>query len=337
MECYETFGARLESRLTLGGGRVRVEITIRNELNAFLREDFTGGGEGQDAEFGLAGIAKAGFGSLQGRVVVAGMANELPGAFGDAAGNRVEEVFVECSGDQDAERSVGSEEAFAIDGFAEFAGEATQDLNFGVAFPESGSGEKLAGFQGQARSEGIAHGADTASGGCSEQRPENGREQVRVLVGVDVRDDDSGRLNFANLCSGFGRDLVCVHATGDGASGEGRHAIAKVGRGGERWELAGGKNRVAVDEEHMAADAQTREGFSQVHGFGEGGAVGHQRGRGDDSAGVSLDDGPVYARSVAKVICVDDQAAHGASLAGRGRGTVQRLYDGAARGRRRKA
>jgi len=32
-----------------------------------------------------------------------------------------------------------------------------------------------------------------------------------------------------------------------------------VGRRGERWKLAGGKNRVAVGEEHMAADAQARE------------------------------------------------------------------------------
>jgi hypothetical protein len=55
-----------------------------------------------------------------------------------------------------------------------------------------------------------------------------------------------------------------------------------------------------------------------LYGLGERGTVGHERRRGDDAMGVSLQNGPVHAQSVAKIVRIDDQTPHPASLAGTG-------------------
>ena len=56
--------------------------------------------------------------------------------------------------------------------------------------------------------------------------------------------------------------------------------------------------------------------FGQLHRLGECRTIGHQRGRGHDSADVGLDDGPVYAGGESEIIRIDDQPPHPASLAG---------------------
>src|SRR5271163_1065851 len=66
----------------------------------------------------------------------------------------------------------------------------------------------------------------------------------------------------------------------------------------------------------MATHAETRNRFCQADGVFERAPVGHQRGGGHDSASMGLDDGAIDARGEAKVIGIDDQTAHGVSLAG---------------------
>ena len=48
------------------------------------------------------------------------MAYKFPGTFGNAFGNGMEQRFVECPGDLDAQRSVSGYEAFVIDGAMNF-------------------------------------------------------------------------------------------------------------------------------------------------------------------------------------------------------------------------
>ncbi len=114
----------------------------------------------------------------------------------------------------------------------------------------------MAGSQRQARSKGIAHSANSAIGRRPQQWTQNLGEQMSVLVCVEVRYGDACGLDLANLRGGFGSDFVGVHAAGDGACGECGHAVAEVGRGGERGKLPRGKNRLAVGEHDMAANAQ---------------------------------------------------------------------------------
>ena len=149
-----------------------------------------------------------------------------------------------------------------------------------------------------------------------------------MFVGVNVRDVNSGRLYLANLGGSFGFDLLWIDPPGEGAGGEGLKAVSKtrcsrVG-GGESWNCLRRKHGLAVDEYDVAADTQIRDSVCQLHGFGEGGSVGHERGGSYDPIGVCLDDGAIHATGESEIIGIDDQAPHRASLAGRTRGaTVQ--------------
>ena len=99
---------------------------------------------------------------------------------------------------------------------------------------------------------------------------------MRVLVGVDVRDGNAGRLNLADLRRGFGGDLPGVHASSDRTRGEGRHAVAEVGRSGDREKVCCRKNRPTIGEDNMAANAQFWKVFCQLCGFQKSQAVRHQ-------------------------------------------------------------
>src|SRR5580698_2398968 len=101
------------------------------------------------------------------------MANEFPSALRKAAGNRVEEGFIERTGDFDAESAVRRGKAFAVDGDAEFAGEGTQDADFGEASPQIRTSQQFAGTQGQPWAKGIAQGIYTAAGRGAEQRAQH--------------------------------------------------------------------------------------------------------------------------------------------------------------------
>src|SRR5580700_2540464 len=76
----------------------------------------------------------------------------------------------------------------------------------------------------------------------------------------------------------------------------------------------------------MAAHAEARNSLCQIHRVVEGAPVGHQRGRSNDAAGMSLDNGAIDARGEAKVIGIDDQSPHRASLAGGSRATEGLRY-----------
>src|ERR1035438_2835856 len=70
------------------------------------------------------GAPGADYRSLQVRIVVAGMADEFPSAFRNAAGDRVEQSLVECSSDYNAEGAVGGREPFPDYGLAKRCREA---------------------------------------------------------------------------------------------------------------------------------------------------------------------------------------------------------------------
>jgi len=142
---------------------------------------------------------------------------------------------------------------------------------------------------------------------------------MRVLVGVDVRNDNSGRLNFANLRRRFGGDFVGIHSAGDRSGGELFETVAKMSRRGERGKLVGAKNGLAIDQNDVATDAQIRRARDQFSCFSECLAVRHQRGRGHDAVRVGLDDGAIHTGSESEIIRVHDQTPHVASLAGRRR------------------
>src|SRR6202023_3451446 len=111
--------------------------------NAFLQQYFPRGWQSQHTEFRLPRLAQPGSCHLQIRIVISGMADEFPGALRDAAGNRVEQHFVEGAGDDDTEPAVGRDEAVAVYGFTNLSREATQDSEFGMPSPQPRAPQKF--------------------------------------------------------------------------------------------------------------------------------------------------------------------------------------------------
>ena len=66
----------------------------------------------------------------------------------------------------------------------------------------------------------------------------------------------------------------------------------------------------------MAANPQRGYALRQLHSLVEGRTVRHQGGGGDDAARVSLNDRSIHAGGETKIVGIDDQPPHAASLAG---------------------
>ena len=55
-----------------------------------------------------------------------------------------------------------------------------------------------------------------------------GREDVRMLMGIEVRDGNSGRLDFTDLCQGFRLDLLGIDPSRQRASCETRQSLGEA-------------------------------------------------------------------------------------------------------------
>ena|ERR1700758_204537 len=137
-----------------------------------------------------------------------------------------------------------------------------------------------------------------------------------MFVRVDVRNHNSSRLNLLNLCPGLTFNLCSIQTPGKGTRSERLEPVAEFSRTSNCGEPGGVKYWVAVDQYDVAADTQGGGGFRHLCGLAEGGTVCHERGRGNDTESVRLDDGAVHACSESEVIRVDDEPPQTASLAG---------------------
>ena len=103
----------------------------------------------------LPGFTQPRLARLQILIVVPGMANKLPCAFGNAAGDRVKQCLIESTRYHDAERTVRCSEPFSIDRFAELAGESAENANFDITRPKARAGEQVVGPQGSRGPKGL--------------------------------------------------------------------------------------------------------------------------------------------------------------------------------------
>lgn len=134
---------------------------------------------------------------------------------------------------------------------------------------------------------------------------------MRVLVAVDVRNFDSGRLQLANLCRGFDLQLFGIEASRQGTGSKGFQAITKTaitGRKGRKFLCL--NCWLAINQHDMAAHAQAGHRLRQSHCIVERPTICHHSGRSYDPACVPFDDAAVYSRGESEVVGIDDQAAH---------------------------
>src|SRR5215475_12874727 len=99
---------------------------------------------------------------------------------------------------------------------------------------------------------------DAAIPCCAEKRVEYLRKDVRVLVGVHVRNGESCGLNLLNLRFCLRCNFTGLHASGQGMRSEPFESIAESSRIGDRWEFGGVQDRFTIDQHDVAADTQSR-------------------------------------------------------------------------------
>jgi hypothetical protein len=150
-------------------------------------------------------LAQAGGDGAESVVDMAGMADEFVCAFGHDLEEMVEGVCVEMAGGGDAEGSFGGEKGIGIELLEEGIVQALERAELEAA-------NEAAALNTPRRFEGIAQSVYAAGGGGAGERSYDGREEMRVFVGVDVADLKAGVLQLADLCSGFAFDLGFVEA-----------------------------------------------------------------------------------------------------------------------------
>jgi hypothetical protein len=82
----------------------------------------------------------------------------------------------------------------------------------------------------------------------------------------------------------------------------------------QRGKLARGELRLAIHQHHVAAHPQRWRGVGQFDGFFDGRGARHQRGAGQPSGPMQLDDGAVDPRGQPKIVGIEDKTAHWLSL-----------------------
>ena len=202
-----------------------------------------------------------------------------------------------------------------MDDSTESSGQFVEDPYFQTALPGPWRHKDW-----QPGSERIAYGPDTASLGRSQQRPQRPGEHMRVLVRVEVRNRDAGRLKPTNLSCGFGFDLFPLEAAEERALGETTQTVAKscaifAVRVHEGRHLRSVQNRRTINQDHVAADAQLRGASGLLHRVLKGGPIGHQSGGRHHTLAVRLYNGAIDTRGEAKVVSIDNEAAHAAIVA----------------------
>lgn len=157
-------------------------------------------------------------------------------------------------------------------------------------FPEDAKGMELEaateGIWGEAGTpgwfKGIANGWNRAPMSYAQEWPRDGWEEMSVLVGIEMRNGDTGALQLLNLGECFAFNLVFA----DNATQESLYEVEERRPEGfaigakQRGDAAGFRNRRAVGEDNMAANSESRMGVGDRDSIVEGRAGGHEGGRG---------------------------------------------------------
>jgi len=114
----------------------------------------------------------------------------------------------EGAGGEDPDGTIGSEESFVLDDTAEAGLETAEKKDLSAASFGSVSG----GVDAPERLEGIANHADSRCSGGAENRAQNMREHVQMLVRVDMGEAQAIALKKGDLGGDFDFDLGTAYA-----------------------------------------------------------------------------------------------------------------------------
>jgi hypothetical protein len=158
--------------------------------------------------------------------------------------------------------------------------------------------------------EGITDGGDAGALENIEERTADGREEVRVLVRVDMGDVNAGALEFLYLGEGFALDVFRSNDAAKESLDEVEQRWAKVFAVGsdERGDRVRRRDGSAIGENDVAAYAECEMGMGYRDGVLECVACCHERGGGECVGLMKFCDSAIDARGEAEVVRVEDEA-----------------------------
>ncbi len=245
------------------------------------------------------------------RVVIAGVADQLPCPFGEVLEELGEGGRVEVAGRGDADGSVGGKDGTVGEG--EVALEVTLHICEQTDLEAAEVGAVTEGETPRLL-ERIADGVHGRLARDLEQGTVDSGEEVGMFVRVEMGHREPCGLQLSDLGEGFRADVLCSKmppqsggGKGDQGSVEALSVGANQGRNGVR-----GRDGGAVGEDDVAANAESRIAVCDGHRVREGRAICHE-GCGAESAGaVKLFYRTIDADGEAEVVRVDDEpSGHG--------------------------
>src|ERR1019366_3922796 len=280
---------------------------------------------GQQGEFLHSRFPQPGVDLVEVGVVVPRVADKLPCPFWNAVGDRGEQFQVETSGEQHGERSVGRAQAVGLDLAGEPRGKVAQHIQFRDTPPQLALSQQIYYRQWPYPAKWIAHGRNATLPRRSQQWPQHRGKHVGMLVGVEMRGPHPRRLQALDLSAGFSFDLGRVELVAERSYDKVIELDTKLAATvlctwlQQAAYLIRRQQRSAVEQHHVTADAEARVVVRQrAHHAGrfvESSRVRHQRGRGHNPALLRLHDAAVHSPGQTEVVGVDDEPAHGISVA----------------------
>lgn len=288
------------------GDLSKVDERRRAKLRKGLGDDVE-----ERAPLDIAMGAEAGCDAVEVGIVVTGVADELPCAFGKVVEELAKDEGVEVTGGGDAEGTVGGEHRAVAEVGA--GSEAVLKL---VEERDLHAAEAAAMTEGEGPGllERVSDRADGALTCHVKQCPADGREEVCVLVGIQMCDGDAGGLELQHLRQDFCAEVALGQLASQSGCCEGMEGWAEAPAVGadERGNGLRRRDRDAIGEDDVAADAERGVALGDGDGIVKGRAIRHQ-GCGAEGAGaMQLFDRAIDTCGEAEVVRVDDQASgHG--------------------------
>src|SRR4051812_21791602 len=167
-------------------------------------------GRRKDIPLHLTRGTQPGLHSVQIRIVVPRMANELPRTFWEAAHYSRKQFLVEVSGRNDSKRSIGSLHSGVCDRLPESFFETPKYPHLRIPLPQLRTSHQMGKCERPHWSEWVAQCFDPACFCRANQRLIHRRQDVCVLVRVEVRNLHAGSLKLVELRFGLTLDLIGV-------------------------------------------------------------------------------------------------------------------------------
>jgi len=152
----------------------------------------------------VAGFAQASVNPREVCVVVTRMGDQFPGSLWNMCEKSAKGRGIDRPGTGDRDGAIGSDEAFFRDDAPEVGPKPAQRPHLSRSHPGSAGG----GVHRPFWLKGIAHRANSGSPRRAQNRAQNARKHVGVLVRIDVGEVKAALLQQENLCRGLGFDLT---------------------------------------------------------------------------------------------------------------------------------